>query len=170
MIITSSKSKNVAQERKFNNSIACDPAINNSSTMITMQNLNVDLPKIDNITGASLIAQLVKNLPAMQETLVRFLGQEDPLEKGKATHSSIPGLPLVAQRVKNPPAMRETWVGKIPWRRACQPTPVFLPGGSPWTEEPGGLQSTGSQRLRHDSATNTQHSLKHIDVSNRFLT
>ena len=82
MIITSSKSKNVAQERKFNNSIACDPAINNSSTMITMQNLNVDLPKIDNITGASLIAQLVKNLPAMQETPVRLLGREDPLRKG----------------------------------------------------------------------------------------
>ena len=39
--------------------------------------------------GASLIAQLVKNPPAMQETLVQFLGQEDPLEKGKATHSSI---------------------------------------------------------------------------------
>ena len=42
---------------------------------------------------ASLIAQLVKNRPAMQETLVRFLGQEDPLEKGQATHSSILGLP-----------------------------------------------------------------------------
>ena len=38
---------------------------------------------------ASLIAQLVKNLLAMQETQVRFLGQEDPLEKGTATHSSI---------------------------------------------------------------------------------
>ena len=38
---------------------------------------------------ASLIAQLVKNLPAMQETPVRFLGWEDPLEKGKATHCSI---------------------------------------------------------------------------------
>ena len=36
---------------------------------------------------------LVKNLPAMQETLVRFLGQEDPLEKGQATYSSILGLP-----------------------------------------------------------------------------
>ena len=36
----------------------------------------------------------VKNPPAMQETLVRFLGQEDPLEKGQATHSSILGLPL----------------------------------------------------------------------------
>ena len=43
--------------------------------------------------GASLIAQLVKNLPAMQETPVQFLGWEDPLEKGKATHSSIFELP-----------------------------------------------------------------------------
>ena len=42
---------------------------------------------------ASLVAQMVKNLPAMQETLVRFLGWEDLLEKGKATHSSILGLP-----------------------------------------------------------------------------
>ena len=39
--------------------------------------------------GASLIDQLVKNLPAMQETRVRFLGGEDPLEKDMATHSSI---------------------------------------------------------------------------------
>ena len=37
----------------------------------------------------SMVAQLVKNSPAMQETLVRFQGWEDPLEKGKATHSSI---------------------------------------------------------------------------------
>ena len=42
------------------------------------------------------------------------------------------------------------WVQKIPWRRAWQPTPVFLPGGSPWTEELGGLQSMGSQRVGHD--------------------
>ena len=39
--------------------------------------------------GASLIAQSVKSLPAMQETQVRFLGREDPLEKERATHSSI---------------------------------------------------------------------------------
>ena len=39
------------------------------------------------------------------------------------------------------------WVGKIPWRSAWQPTSVFLPGESPWTEEPGGLQSMGSQSL-----------------------
>ena len=36
-----------------------------------------------------MVSQLVKNLPAMQETLVRFLGQKDPLEKGQATHSCI---------------------------------------------------------------------------------
>ena len=42
---------------------------------------------------ASLIAQLVKNLPAMQEALARFLGWEDPREKGQTTHSSILGFP-----------------------------------------------------------------------------
>ena len=57
------------------------------------------------------MAQMVKNLPAMQETLVQSLGQEDPLEKGMATHSSI-----------------------LAWR-------------IPWTEEPGGLQSMGLQRV-----------------------
>ena len=41
------------------------------------------------ILGACLIAQLVNNLPAMQESLVRFLGREDALEEGMATHSSI---------------------------------------------------------------------------------
>ena len=41
----------------------------------------------------------------------------------------------------------EPWVWKIPWRRAWQPIPVFLPGESPWTEEPGGLQSMRSQRV-----------------------
>ena len=46
------------------------------------------------LIGTSLIAQLVKNLPEMQDTLVQFLGQEDPLEKGWATHSSILRLPL----------------------------------------------------------------------------
>ena len=41
------------------------------------------------VLGSSLVAQMVKNLPAMQETHVQSLGQEDPLEKGMATHSSI---------------------------------------------------------------------------------
>ena len=57
---------------------------------------------------------MVGNLPAVKETWVQYLGQEDPLEKGMATHSSI-----------------------LAWR-------------IPWTEEPGGLQSLGSQRVRHD--------------------
>ena len=70
---------------------------------------------------------------------------------------NVVGASLVAQLVKNPTAMWETWVrswfGKIPWRRAWQPTPVFLPGESPWTEELGGLQSMGLRRVRHDRAT-----------------
>ena len=41
------------------------------------------------------------------------------------------------------------WVGKIPWWRKWQPTPVFLSGESPWTEEPGGLRSMGLQRVKH---------------------
>ena len=63
---------------------------------------------------------VVKNLSSMQETPVSSLGREDPLEKEKATHSSILG-----------------------WR-------------IPWTGEPGGLQSTGLQRVGHDWATNTR--------------
>ena len=65
-------------------------------------------------TMASLVAQLVKNQPAMWETWVQSLGWEDSLEKGKATHSSI-----------------------LAWR-------------IPWAEEPGRLQSMGSQRVGHD--------------------
>ena len=68
----------------------------------------------DHMTTASLVAQLIKNQPAMQETWVRSLGWEDPLEKEMATHSSI-----------------------LAWR-------------IPWTEEPGGLQSIGLQRVGHD--------------------
>ena len=42
-------------------------------------------------------------------------------------------------------------LGKIPWRRIWQPSPVFLPGKiMPWTEKPGGLQFMGSQRVGHD--------------------
>ena len=63
---------------------------------------------------ASLVAQLVKTMPAMQGTWVQSLGWEDPLEKRRATHSSI-----------------------LPWR-------------IPWTEEPDGLQSMESQRVRHE--------------------
>ena len=64
--------------------------------------------------GASLVAQMVKNLPAIQELRVRSLSWEDPLEMGMTIHSSI-----------------------LAWRMS-------------WTEEPGGLQSMGLQRVRCD--------------------
>ena len=57
---------------------------------------------------------------------------------------------LMTQTVNNLPTMRETWFGKIHWRRAWRPTLVFLPGDSSWTEEPGGLQSMGLQRVGDD--------------------
>ena len=60
------------------------------------------------------MAQRAKTMPAMQEMQVQSLGQENHLEKGMATHSSI-----------------------LAWRTS-------------WTEEPGGLQSMGSQRVGHD--------------------
>ena len=77
-----------------------------------------------NIYGASLVAQRVKNLPAMQEMWVQ--GWEDPLEKGMATHSSI-----LASRI-------------------------------PWTEKSGGLQSMGSQKVRHDWVTNISTFMLHV--------
>ena len=64
------------------------------------------------------------------------------------------GASLVAQMVRICLQFRRPgfnpWVRKIPWKRAWQPTPVFLPGGSPWTEESGRLQSMESQRVGHD--------------------
>ena len=56
---------------------------------------------------SSLVAQLVKNLPALQETRVRFPGREDPLEKEMATHSSTP-LPGEFHE-------KRTWAGYSPW-------------------------------------------------------
>ena len=61
---------------------------------------------------------------------------------------------LVAQLENNPPAMREILVPFLsqrdPWRKAWQPSPVFLAGESSMKEEPGRLQSIGWQRVRHD--------------------
>ena len=60
------------------------------------------------------------------ETLVRFRGWEDPLEKGHAAHSSVLGLPWWLSLVKNPPAMRETcvqslvWDDVLPWWLSCK--------------------------------------------------
>ena len=65
---------------------------------------------------------------------------------------SFMGFPGGLNDLKKLSPMQKTWfspwVGKIPWRRAGQPTPVFLPGDSPWTEEPGGLQSTEVTKSR----------------------
>ena len=76
----------------------------------------------------------------------------------KTWYTHAIGASHVVQVLKNPPAnardIRD--MGLIPgserfsWRRAWQPTPVFLPGESPWTAEPGCLQSKGSQRVGHD--------------------
>ena len=83
---------------------------------------------------ASLVAQRVKCLPAIQETWVQSLGWEDTLEKEIATHTSI-----------------------LAWR-------------IPWIEEPGGLQSMGSQRVRHNWATNTHtHTHTHIITSGELM-
>ena len=59
--------------------------------------------------------------------------------------------------VKNPPAMWETWAQSLGWEDPLEESMAIhsasLPGESPWPEEPGGLQSTGSQRVGHDWAT-----------------
>ena len=67
------------------NSLCILPTLTASSTMAVFMLLFGTLLA----SGATLMAQLVKNLPAMRETWVQSLGWEDPLEKGKATHSSI---------------------------------------------------------------------------------
>ena len=76
-------------------------------------------------------------------------------------------------RVKNLHCRRprfSPWIGKIPWRREWQPTPVFLPGEPPWTEEPGRLQSMVSHRVRHDWVTNTHtHSIWRLISSSLWI-
>ena len=59
----------------------------------------------------------------------------------------------VGQMIMNSPAMQETWVQSLSWQDPLEEgmaTPVFLPGESPWTKEPGALQSMGWQRVRYD--------------------
>ena len=72
---------------------------------------------------------------------------------------------LVSQMVKNWPAVQEiqvhSWVGKSPWGREWQPTPVFLPGKF---EEPGRPQSIGLQRVRHDLRTHMWSAVSQTNV------
>ena len=65
----------------------------------------------------------------------------------------FPGSSVVKYSPANagdPKLRSDPWVEKIPWRRKQQFILVFLSGKIPWTEEPGGLQSMGSQKVRHD--------------------
>ena len=70
---------------------------------------------------------------------------------------------LVSQKVKNPPAMREIWVLSLGWEYPLEEGMIthssILAWRIPWTEEPGGLQSMGSQRVRHDWGT--KHTAQH---------
>ena len=70
--------------------------------------------------SASLIAQLVKKPPAMQATLVRFLGQEDSPGEGIGYPLQSSWGSLVAQLVKNLPAMQETWVQSLDWEESLE--------------------------------------------------
>ena len=143
-----------AQDRAQTHLIKCQ--IQSLSCPILTQSLR---------SNSSLVAQLVKDPPAIQGTLVRLLGRKIPW-RGIGYPLQYSWVSLVVQMVRNLPAMWETWVdswvGKIPWRRAWQPTPVFLPGELPWTEDPGGLQSLGSQRVRHNWVTkHSTEAIKH---------
>ena len=115
---------------------------------------------------ASLVAQLVKNLPAMQETWVWSLGWRDPLKKGKATHSSILGGEF--QGLDSPWGHKESdmteWlslpqVQSLGWEDSLEKGMAthssILAWRILWTEKPEGLQSMGSQTVGHDWATNT---------------
>ena len=85
-----------------------------SHCIVPLRTFLLHLRRTIDYPGTSLVAWMVKCLPTMRETRVRSLGQEGPLEKEMATHSST-----------------------LAWK-------------IPWTEEHGGLQSMGSQRVRHD--------------------
>ena len=65
---------------------------------------------------------MAKNLPAMQESPVLFLGQDNPLEIGEGIGYPLQysRASLVAQLVKNPPAMRETWVQSLDWEDSVE--------------------------------------------------
>ena len=73
----------------------------------------------------------------------------------------------MAQLVKNLPTMWETWIRflawKSPWSGAWQPTPIFLPGESPWTEKPGGLYSPWSRKQSDmTERLSTAHSINYM--------
>ena len=78
------------------------------------------------------------------------------------------GASLVAQMVKNPLAMWETWVGSLGWEDLLEEGMAIhssiLAWRIPWTEEPGGLQSMRSQKVRHNSAIKAQHTTHALPI------
>ena len=77
---------------------------------------------------------------------------------GKESHPPTPPLHASTQEtLRDTGSIPFPWIRKILWMRAWQSIPVFLPGESSWTEEPGRLQSMRSQRVGHDCATKHTH-------------
>ena len=118
---------------------------------------------------ASLVAQLVKNLPAIQETLVWPLGREDPPGERIGYPLHYHWASPVAQMVKNLPAVWETWVWCLGWEYPLEESLATHSSILAWripprTEEPGGLQSMGSQRVRHNGVA------KHSTAQSKLLT
>ena len=97
---------------------------------------------------ASLVVQLVKNPPAMQEIPVRFLGQEDPLEKGIGYPLQCSWASLVAQLVKNLPALEETWIRSLGGEDPLEKGTAIHSSILAWRIQSMG--SMGSQRGGHD--------------------
>ena len=95
----------------------------------------------------------------MQETQVQSLSGEDSLEGDVATPLQYSWTSLMAQTVKTLPAVQETWVWPLGWEdtleKAMATHSSILAERLPWTEEAGGLQTLGLQRVGHDWVTNT---------------
>ena len=101
-----------------------------------------------------LIKQLIQRSKSYWSLLPNHLGD---LNKNFKCLWDFMRKSLVVEMVKNPPAMQKTWVGSLGWEDppwGGNGNPLKYPClESPWIEEPGGLQSTGSQRVGHDLAT-----------------
>ena len=108
----------------------------------------------------------------MEETLVGFLGKEDPGE-GIGSPLQYSWASLVAQLVKNLPAMWETWVQSLDWEdpleKEMAPHSSILAWKTSWTEEPGGLQSMGSQRVRMIERLTLTYAVPRVEKSRKQL-
>ena len=123
MVTAAMKLKDIPWKKSYDKSIQCIKKQRHHFADKGLSSQSYDFSSSHVWMTTSLVAQMVKRLPAMWETQVRSLGGEDLLEKEMATHSST-----------------------LAWK-------------IPWMEEPGGLQSMGSQRVGHDWATSRWASL-----------